>query len=116
MIARVWRGKATARNSESYRRHFTEAVRPALEGLAGHRGALLLSRETEGDPQTEFLVVTLWDSMQAIRGFAGLDADRAVVEPAARALLAEYDTSVRHYEVVLDTRDEGRGRAASRRS
>ena len=43
--------------------------------------------------------MTLWDSMDAIRRFAGEDAEHAVVEPEARAVLAEYDDFVRHYEV-----------------
>jgi hypothetical protein len=45
-------------------------------------------------------VITLWESMDAIRRFAGEDADRAVVEPEARAVLSEFDDGVRHYEVM----------------
>lgn len=72
MIARLWRGCAgSAANGDAYqlRRH------------------------------DEFLVITLWDSMDAIRRFAGEDSERAVVEPEARAVLAEFDDFVRHYEV-----------------
>ena len=105
MIARVWRGQATGQNAEAYRRHFAESVRPALASISGHRGALLLRRELEGDSQTEFLVVTLWDSMEAVRAFAGLDPERAVVEPAARAVLTDFDASVRHYDIVQDSRE-----------
>ena len=57
----------------------------------------VLRREEHG--RVEFLVMTFWDSMAAIRGFAGADPERAVVEPEARAVLAEYDNFVRHYEV-----------------
>ncbi len=98
MIARIWRGSAKGDNAEAYRRHVTETVFPALEAIAGHRGAYLLRRETrEG---TEFLAVTLWDSLAAIRAFAGDDPERAVVEPAARAVLADFDEFARHYEVI----------------
>lgn len=103
MIARVWRGHATVQNAEAYSRHFNERVRPALSSVPGHCGALLLRRETEGDSRTEFLVVTMWDSMEAVQAFAGPNPERAVVEPAARAVLAGFDATVRHYDVVLDT-------------
>lgn len=55
-------------------------------------------RREEGG-RTEFLVMTLWESMGAIRRFAGENPERAVVEPEARAVLEEYDDFVRHYEV-----------------
>ena len=98
MIARIWRGSAKGGNAEAYRRHVTETVFPALPTIAGHRGAYLLRRESaEG---TEFLAVTLWESLAAIRAFAGEDAERAVVEPAARAVLADFDEFARHYEVI----------------
>jgi heme-degrading monooxygenase HmoA len=109
MIARVWRGEAIIQNSEAYRRHFVESVHPVLGRVPGHRGALLLQRNRDGDSRTEFMVVTLWDSMQAVRAFAGPDQDRAVVEQAARAVLADFDATVRHYDVVLDTRDPSGG-------
>jgi heme-degrading monooxygenase HmoA len=98
MIARVWRGVAhTAVDADAYRRHLTTKVLPSLGAIAGHRGARLLRREEGG--RIEFLVMTFWDSMDAIRGFAGERCERAVVEPEARAVLGEYDDFVRHYEV-----------------
>jgi hypothetical protein len=48
----------------------------------------------------EFLVLTMWESMGAVQSFAGLEPEKAVVEPAARAVLAEFDEIVAHYEVV----------------
>jgi heme-degrading monooxygenase HmoA len=105
MIARAWQGRAAAQNAEAYRSHFAGSVRPALDRVPGHRGALLLRRQNEGDSRTEFLVITMWDSMDAVRAFAGPDPDCAVIEPAARAALADFDASVRHYDVVFDTRD-----------
>ncbi|MBA2459719.1 MAG: antibiotic biosynthesis monooxygenase [Gemmatimonadales bacterium] len=98
MIARVWRGVASAAQADAYLRHVAGSVFPALARLAGQRGGWVLKRETAG--QVEFLVVSFWDSLDAIRTFAGPDPERAVVEPAARALLAEFDEVVRHYEVA----------------
>jgi heme-degrading monooxygenase HmoA len=100
MIARLWRGVTDAAKAEAYRRHATATVFPALRNVPGHRDAYLLRRTTGG--RTEFLAVTLWDSLDAIRAFAGADPERAVVEPEARAVLAEFDDVVRHYEVAYD--------------
>lgn len=104
MIARTWRGQTTAANAPAYFEHVTKAVLPSLGKIPGHRGAYVLQREVEGG--TEFVVVTLWDSMQAVRAFAGESPDRAVVEPQARAVLASYDHTVKHYEVTYGTRDD----------
>ena len=95
MLARLWRGRAkTPADAAAYQRHVTARVLPALKEIPGHRGAQVLRREEE------FLVITFWESMDAIRRFAGEDPERAVVEPEARAVLAEFDDVVRHYEVM----------------
>ena len=100
MIVRIWRGNALLQNAAAYDRHVTGRVFPALKDIPGHRGAYLLRRETEG--WVEFLAVTVWDSMDSVRRFAGANPDVAVVEPDAHAVLAEYDDFVRHYEVAHD--------------
>jgi heme-degrading monooxygenase HmoA len=91
MIARLWRG--VAKDAEAYLRHLDGNVVPELKKIAGYRGYRVLRREQE------ILVMTLWESMAAVRAFAGADPDKAVVEPEARAVLAEFDDFVRHYEV-----------------
>jgi hypothetical protein len=48
----------------------------------------------------EFLVVTIWESLDSIRAFAGNDVESAVVPPKARDMMIEYDRSARHYQVV----------------
>ena len=95
MIARLWRGKAKdVASGDAYQRHVTRSVIPVLKRIAGHKGAQVLRRDEE------FLVITFWESMDAIRRFAGDDPQRAVVEPEARAVLREYDELVSHYEVM----------------
>ena len=99
MIARVWKGVARdAANADAYLRHLAANVLPALATIEGYREVRVLRRADHG--RVEFLVLTFWDSMEAIRRFAGADPQRAVVEPEARAVLAEYDDVVRHYEVM----------------
>ena len=100
-ILRLWKGRATAAKAGEYIRHASNTVFPEVQSLPGHRGAYLLRRSV--DNSVEFTVLTLWDSMDAVRGFAGPDPERAVVEPAARAALSGFDETVTHYEVVVHT-------------
>ena len=103
MIVRMWRGQARAENAEAYERFVTTKVFAELPAIAGHRGAYLLKRAIEDGKQVEFIAVTLWDSLAAIRGFAGDAIDRAVVEPEARAVLSGFDDVVRHFELAHAT-------------
>ena len=98
MIGRVWRGQAAGDAADAYEAHFRSEVLPKLGGVAGCRGAYLLRRDdTDG---VEFVTLTLFESLDAVRAFAGDDYETAVVAPAARALLREYDRTARHYTVV----------------
>ncbi len=105
MVIREWRGRAAPDKADDYPRHFRSSVLPELRGIAGFRGAYLSRRNTAG--HVEFLVLTRWDSMNAIRAFAGSDAERAVVEPGGGAALADFDPHVRHYEVLADVSSPG---------
>ncbi|MEZ5830828.1 MAG: hypothetical protein R3D05_06575 [Dongiaceae bacterium] len=98
MIVRMWRGQAAAANADAYEKFVTGKVFAALPAIAGHRGAYLLKRAVGGE--VEFIAVTLWDSLEAIRKFAGDAIDRAVVEPEARAVLSSFDDFVRHFELA----------------
>ena len=99
MIARTWRGRAALQSSDAYPTHFSDAVLPALRRIDGFLGAHLL-RQEHAD-HVEFQVLTFWQSLDAIRTFAGDDYRKAVVEPEAAAALVSYDTTVEHYEVML---------------
>ncbi|HEY0681933.1 MAG TPA: antibiotic biosynthesis monooxygenase [Steroidobacter sp.] len=100
MIIREWRGRALRDKAGEYPTHFRKTVVPELRKVPGFLGATL-SRREEGD-RIEFLVLSGWESMEAIRAFAGDNLDKAVVEPGAVAALSDYDQTVRHYEVVAD--------------
>jgi heme-degrading monooxygenase HmoA len=106
VIARSWTGHcADAGAAERYARHLAAEVFPGLEAIDGNRGALLLRREMEQG--VEVLVVTFWSSLDAVDEFAGPDRGRAVVEPAARAVLDAYDDEVQHFDVAIDTTRSG---------
>ena len=100
MIVRAWRGRASPSMPAGYPGHFRKNVLPELKSVEGFLGATLLKQETAAG--IEFLVLTRWVSMDTIRGFAGSDFAKAVVEPEAIAALVDYDHIVQHYEVVED--------------
>jgi heme-degrading monooxygenase HmoA len=99
MIARTWRGRTTPAKAPLYAAHFANKVLPELKRLAGHRGAYLLRNDAHG--VVEFTAITLWESRDAIRAFAGKDISRAHVEPEARAALSDFDGHADHYDVVI---------------
>ena len=98
MVVRAWRGYGAAPTGAAYPRHLLQSVLPKLEQLSGFQGLYLLRRQ--GVKETEFLVLTLWESMDAIHAFAGDQLEHAVVEPEARAALVRFEATVSHYEVL----------------
>jgi heme-degrading monooxygenase HmoA len=99
MIGRVWRGWTTAELATGYVAHLRDATFPALAGIDGHAGAYALRREADGE--VEFVVLTLWHSLDAVRAFAGDDYEVAVVPPEAERVLTRFEDTVTHYEVAL---------------
>jgi heme-degrading monooxygenase HmoA len=98
MIARHWRGLVKRDRANDYIEHLHSETLPQLVQVAGFHDASVQRRDL---PQgVEFLVVTLWQSLDAIRAFAGSDVESAVVPPKARDMMIEYDRKARHYEVV----------------
>ena len=98
MIIREWRGRARLDRADAYPKHFRESVAPELKNIPGFVGADLC-RRIAGD-RIEYLVVSRWRSMEAIRVFAGDEPNNAVVEPGAIAALEEFDDFARHYETL----------------
>ena len=98
MIARHWRGTAHADQAAAYVEHLRAETFPAIRRLPGFVSASILRRTVpEG---IEFLIVTHWESLDAIRAFAGEDIDAAVVPAKAQAMMLTFDRFVRHFEVV----------------
>jgi heme-degrading monooxygenase HmoA len=101
MIARHWRGWTKRADAEAYEALLREKILPGLRGIAGYRGGYVL--RADGDAESEFVVLNFFDSLQAVKAFAGEDYRTAVFEPEARALLARIETVANHYEVRVDT-------------
>ena len=97
MIARTWTGTVRRSDAEVYAGYIRDTGFAEYGRTAGNRGAWILRRD-QGD-QTEFIALSLWESEDAIRGFAGDDIEAAVVYPEdERYLIGE--STVAHYEVV----------------
>ena len=98
MIARVWRGAVRPEDADAYGAYINETGFAGYAATPGNRGAWLLRRDEA--TRTEFVTVTLWESLEAIRGFAGDDVEAAVYYPEDDRYLIERDLTVKHYEVV----------------
>ena len=104
MICRIWHGWTAPADADAYELLLREEIFVAIEGrgIAGFRGIQLLRREAGAE--VEFATIMWFDTLADVRAFAGDDYERAVVPPAARALLARFDERSAHYEVREDRR------------
>ena len=98
MISRHWCGVAKQECAEAYIEHLRTETLPAIAGIAGFVAGSILRRPT--GLGVEFLVITRWSSIDAIREFAGAELERAVVPTQVRDMMVDYDLAVLHYEVV----------------
>jgi heme-degrading monooxygenase HmoA len=97
MIARIWKGAVARRDGDAYADYMQETGVAGYVSTPGNRGAWMLRRDA-GD-RTEFLMFTLWDSLDAVKAFAGEDYETAVFYPEDDRYLVERDLTSAHYEV-----------------
>jgi heme-degrading monooxygenase HmoA len=98
MIARMWRGRMPASKTESYLEYLRATGLKEYGATEGNEGVLVLRRVLGGE--AEFLLISLWESEEAIRRFAGEELERAVYYPRDDDFLLEREPSVVHYEVA----------------
>ncbi len=99
MITRVWHGWTSPENADKYEQLLRSEVLPGIHRIAGYRGAHLLRRNS--DEEVEFVTLTYFENLDAVRAFAGSDYEVAVVPPEARKLLSRFDQRSAHYETVF---------------
>jgi antibiotic biosynthesis monooxygenase (ABM) superfamily enzyme len=99
VIARLWRGWTSRENADAYERFLREQMFPSMRRVPGFAGAELLRRDA-GD-EVAFVTISRFESLDAVRTFAGEDHERAVIEPEARALLSRHDERSEHFEVAI---------------
>ncbi|MFQ5836847.1 MAG: antibiotic biosynthesis monooxygenase, partial [Candidatus Bathyarchaeia archaeon] len=102
MISRVWHGWTTPANADAYEAILKSEIFTGIQDrqIAGYRGIHLFRRNL-GD-EVEFVTVMWFDTIEAVRAFAGEDYEVAVVPPKARALLSRFDARSQHYEVKAE--------------
>jgi heme-degrading monooxygenase HmoA len=100
MIARTWQGATRAEDADAYLEYLHQTGFPEYQRTEGNRGVLALRRIVHD--RAEFLLVTLWESEEAIRRFAGDRPENAVFYPEDERFLIERGERVSHYEVVYD--------------
>jgi heme-degrading monooxygenase HmoA len=102
-IARIWRGCVRAQDAGAYERYMLEVALPGYGDVTGNRGGYLMrrrvSRPEDQHELEEFCMVTVWESMEAIRAFAGDDPEVAVFYPEDERFLVTRDERVAHYTV-----------------
>ncbi len=104
MIARHWRGWTTIENADAYEHFLRQRIFPALQRIEGHRGVYLLRRDLSNE--AELIVLNLFDSLAAVKRFAGEEYATAVIEPEAKRLLQRWEEKAEHYEVRAEIKIE----------
>jgi hypothetical protein len=101
MIARHWRGWTQVQDANEYENLLKDKVLPSLSGIEGYKGGCIL--RNDGPREVEFVVLNLFDSLEAVTRFAGPDYSIPVFEPEARRLLCRIEPVAMHYEVRAST-------------
>ena len=101
MIIRIWHGRVRHQDAAAYREFLQQRAVPDYQSGAGMLDVKILERHEED--ATHFVTLTSWESMEAIRAFAGEDTERAKYYPEDERFLLEFEVSVQHYEVVGGT-------------
>lgn len=97
-LARLWRGATKAEDADAYLAYLHETGIAEYRRTPGNRGVIVLRRIANG--RAEFLLITLWESEEAVRVFAGDDMERAVFYPEDDRFLVARDERVDHFEVL----------------
>ena len=107
MISRIWHGWTTLGNADQYEVLLKEEIFAGIQDrrIRGFKGIQLL-RRTVGE-EVEFVTIMSFDSLDAVREFAGEDYEAAVVPEKARAVLAHFDERSQHYEIRAERSGEG---------
>lgn len=98
MIIRIWHGRTAPERADEYAAFLQRTAIPDYRSVPGNQGALVLRKA--GASSDEFLTVSLWTSLDAIRGFHGDDIEVAKYYEEDERFLLEFEPTVMHYEVV----------------
>ena len=99
MITRLWRGSTASEDADAYEQFLLTELFPSMREIPGFRGAEVLRRRDGGE--VAFVTLTRFDSLDAVRAFAGDDYEVPVLEPQALALLSHYDERALHFDTAV---------------
>lgn len=98
MIARIWTGVVASADGDVYARYIQDTGFEEYTRTAGNLGGWLLRRDSEG--QSTFIALSLWESVEAVRAFAGDDEEHPVLYPLDERYLVEGSAALSHYDVL----------------
>jgi heme-degrading monooxygenase HmoA len=98
VIARIWTGEVRQADAETYADYIRETGFREYGETAGNRGAWLLRRDDGGS--TRFVALSMWESLDAVRAFAGDDVEAAVLYPEDERYLRPGSSTISHYDVI----------------
>jgi len=98
----VWKGRTSAAKADEYQRYLDANGISMILSTPGNRGVTVMRRDV--GEAVEFTVLSVWDSMQAVRNFAGADYQKAVILPRDREFLLTVEPDVQHFEVLREDR------------
>ena len=106
MISRIWHGWTTPQNADKYETLLKEEIFVGIQDrhILGFKGIQLLRREINGE--VEFVTIMTFESLDAVREFAGEDYEQAIVPEKARAVLSRFDQRSQHYEIKAERRGD----------
>jgi len=106
MISRIWHGWTTPQNADTYEALLKEEIFIGIHNrhIRGFKDIQLLRRQTDGE--VEFITIMRFDSLEAVREFAGQDYEQAVVPEKARAILSRFDERSQHYEIIEEVKGD----------
>jgi heme-degrading monooxygenase HmoA len=100
-VARVWHGVTSESNKDSYFEYLRDTGIPGLTKTKGNLGVYLLRRVESG--KADFLVISLWDSIDSQKAYAGAQVSKAVVLPKDKQFLTEVEPTVNNYEILYSS-------------
>jgi heme-degrading monooxygenase HmoA len=98
MIARVWHGATKPEHADSYESMLKPELLPGLSKVAGYRGSYFLRRDL--GHEIEFVTIIFWESLDALKAFAGPDYEISIIPEERRQYLSRHEEKAAHYEVV----------------
>lgn len=99
MIGRIWHGWTAREDADAYQDMLNSDVLPGIHRVKGYHGAYVLRRD-DGD-EVEFMTMTIFDDLAAVKQFAGEDYTKPVVQGLAQRLLRRADAKAAHFQIVV---------------